>query len=110
MFHLNQRLKHIKIKLKEWNKKEFGKIFKAKGEVEKNYRKLIKFSSQKASQRKEKCKWTHFNENGTTYVRRRKSSRDKNPECNGLRTGREIPGSFTSQPWNIGHIIRSQNL
>ena len=34
MFMLNQRLKYIKSKLKEWNKKDFGDIFKAKREVE----------------------------------------------------------------------------
>lgn len=32
--HLQQRLKHIKLRLKEWNKNEFGNIFKAKREVE----------------------------------------------------------------------------
>jgi len=34
MFMLQQRFKHIKSKLKDWNKKEFGNIFKAKREVE----------------------------------------------------------------------------
>jgi len=34
MFLLHQRLKHFKIWLKEWNKNEFGNIFKAKKEVE----------------------------------------------------------------------------
>jgi len=34
MFLLHQRLKHIKLRLKEWNKNEFGNIFKAKKEVE----------------------------------------------------------------------------
>lgn len=34
MFLLQQRLKHTKLKLKEWNKKEFGNISKAKREVE----------------------------------------------------------------------------
>ena len=34
MFTLQQRLKHIKSRLKDWNKKEFGNIFKAKREVE----------------------------------------------------------------------------
>jgi len=35
MFVLHCRLKHIKGRLKEWKKKEFGNIFKAKREVEK---------------------------------------------------------------------------
>lgn len=35
MFLLHCRLKHIKGGLKECNKKEFGNIFKAKGDVEK---------------------------------------------------------------------------
>jgi len=35
MFLLQQKLKHIKSKLKYWNKREFGNIFKAKREVEK---------------------------------------------------------------------------
>ena len=35
IFLLHHRLKHIKGRLKEWNKKEFGNIFKAKGDVEK---------------------------------------------------------------------------
>jgi len=34
MFMLQQRLKHTKAKLKDWNKSEFGNIFKAKREVE----------------------------------------------------------------------------
>jgi len=34
MFMLQQRLKHIKTKLKYWNKSEFGNIFKAKKEVD----------------------------------------------------------------------------
>jgi len=35
IFILHLKLKHIKRKLKEWNKNEFGNIFKAKEEVEK---------------------------------------------------------------------------
>ena len=31
---LQHKLKHIKSKFKEWNKKEFGNIFKSKKEVE----------------------------------------------------------------------------
>ena len=34
MFLLHKRLKHIKIRLKEWNKNEFGNIFEAKRVVE----------------------------------------------------------------------------
>lgn len=34
MFLLHHKLKHIKGRLKEWNKNEFGNIFKAKREVE----------------------------------------------------------------------------
>ena len=34
MFVLHQRLKNIKLRLKEWNRKEFGNIFEAKREVE----------------------------------------------------------------------------
>lgn len=34
MFLLHQGLKHIKIRLKDWKKNEFGNIFKAKKEVE----------------------------------------------------------------------------
>jgi len=30
MFLLQQKLKHINSRLKDWNKKEFGNIFKAK--------------------------------------------------------------------------------
>eukprot|EP00253_Pinus_taeda_P031815 PITA_31815 len=40
MFLLHYRLKHIKGRLKEWNKKEFGNIFKAKGEVEKRLKEI----------------------------------------------------------------------
>jgi len=76
----------------------------------KNYTKLIKFSSQKASQRKRKCKRTHFNKNGTKDANMRKSSGDRNPECNELRKGRETLDSFTSLPWNTKLIIESQNL
>ena len=42
MFLLHCKLKHIKNRLKEWNKKEFGNIFKAKGEVEKKLKELNK--------------------------------------------------------------------
>jgi len=34
MFLLHKRLKYIKLRLKDWNKKEFGNIFAAKKEVE----------------------------------------------------------------------------
>lgn len=40
MFLLHSRLKHIKGRLKEWNKKEFGNIFKAKGNVEKKLKEI----------------------------------------------------------------------
>eukprot|EP00253_Pinus_taeda_P002455 PITA_02455 len=40
MFLLHHRLKHIKGRLKEWNKNEFGNIFKAKGEVEKKLKEI----------------------------------------------------------------------
>lgn len=34
MFLLHKRLKHIKLRLKEWNKKDFGNIFGNKNSVE----------------------------------------------------------------------------
>ena len=34
MFQLHKRLKHIKLRLKDWNKNEFGNIFAAKKAVE----------------------------------------------------------------------------
>jgi len=34
MFLLHKRLKHIKLRLKEWNKKDFGNIFVDKKSVE----------------------------------------------------------------------------
>lgn len=40
MFLLQQRLKHIKIKLKDWNKSESKNIFKAKREVEQKLQKI----------------------------------------------------------------------
>lgn len=42
MFLLHHRIKHIKGRLKEWNKNEFGNIFKAKGEVEKKRKEINK--------------------------------------------------------------------
>jgi len=40
MFMLQQKLKHIKSRLKDWNKKEFGNIFKAKREIEKKLQEI----------------------------------------------------------------------
>eukprot|EP00253_Pinus_taeda_P007097 PITA_07097 len=40
MFLLHSRLKHIKGRLKEWNKKEFGNIFKAKKDVVKKVKEI----------------------------------------------------------------------
>eukprot|EP00253_Pinus_taeda_P017644 PITA_17644 len=40
MFLLHKRLKHIKCKLKDWNKKEFGDIFKGKKAVENKLQEL----------------------------------------------------------------------
>ena len=40
MFLLHCSLKHIKGRLKEWNKKEFGNIFKTKGDVEKKLKEI----------------------------------------------------------------------
>ena len=40
MFMLQQKLKHIKGKLKSWKKNEFGNIFKAKREVEQKLREI----------------------------------------------------------------------
>ena len=34
MFLLHKRIKHIKLKLEDWNKNEFGNIFEAKKVVE----------------------------------------------------------------------------
>lgn len=34
LFFLHQRLKHIKLRLKDWNKNEFDNIFKAEKIVE----------------------------------------------------------------------------
>eukprot|EP00253_Pinus_taeda_P008575 PITA_08575 len=42
MFLLHCRLKHIKRRLKEWNKKEFGNIFKDKGDVKKKLKEINK--------------------------------------------------------------------
>lgn len=64
----------------------------------KNYRKLIKFSSQKASQRKGNRKENLFKKNGTIDASRRKYSGDINQEYSGLKKGREILGPFTSLP------------
>ena len=40
MFLLHKRLKHIKLKLKDWNKNEFGNIFEVKKVVERKMQKL----------------------------------------------------------------------
>lgn len=40
IFLLHSRFKHIKGRLKEWNKKEFGNIFKAKEDVEKKLKEI----------------------------------------------------------------------
>lgn len=42
MFLLHHRLKHIKRKLKEWNKNEFGNILKAKVDMEKKLQEINK--------------------------------------------------------------------
>ena len=73
-------------------------FFKPKEKWKENYKKPIKFLSQKDSRRKGKCKQTLFNMNGTIDVNKRKSSGDINQEYNGSKKGREIPGSFTSLP------------
>jgi len=40
MFLLHKRLKHIKFRLKEWNKKDFGNIFGNKKSVEEKIQEL----------------------------------------------------------------------
>jgi len=44
MFLLQQKLKHIKSRLKDWNKKEFGNIFKAKREAEQKLQEINQIS------------------------------------------------------------------
>ena len=41
MFLLHKRLKHIKKRLKDWNKNEFGNIFEAKKVVERKMQEII---------------------------------------------------------------------
>ena len=43
MFLLHKRLKHIKLRLKDWNKNEFGNIFEAKREVERKLQEVNQF-------------------------------------------------------------------
>lgn len=80
MFLLHQRLKHIKQRLKEWNRNEFGNIFEAKREVERKLQEVIKFLSRKDSQRKGKDERTFCSKNGTIDASRKKSSGDRNLE------------------------------
>ena len=58
MFLLHSRLKHIKGRLKEWNKKEFGNLFKVKGDVEKKLKEInqILITEGYTNERKEMAK------------------------------------------------------
>jgi len=55
-------------------------FLKPKERYKENYKKLIKFSSRKDSQRKGKDKQTFCSKNGTTDANRKKSSRYRNLE------------------------------
>ena len=78
MFLLQQRLKHIKLRLKEWNKKDFGNIFKAKREVEKKLQGINQILITYGFIEERKCKLKLFNKNGKTYASKRRFSGGKN--------------------------------
>ena len=83
MFLLHKRLKHIKLRLKEWNKKEFGNIFEEKKLVKPNCRYSTNPLSRLALIKSTMIEPPNFSTSGRTYENKRKYFGDKNLECNG---------------------------
>jgi len=83
MYLLQKRLKHIKLRLKEWNKLEFGNIFEAKKMVEKKCRSSTKTSSWRVLIKIKMSRQLYIIENGKAYVKKRKYSGGKNLEFSG---------------------------
>jgi len=82
MFLLHKRLKHIKFKLKDWNKNEYGNIFDEKNQLKVKYKNLTKSFSQMALLKSEVIKPPNIINTGRIYVNKRKYFGDKNLEFN----------------------------
>ena len=102
MYLLQQKLKHIKSHPKAWNK--------PKEKLSKNFRRLIRSSSQKVLPRNGKFRLTLFRMNGTIGACKRRFSRDRNRGCSGLEKEKGTRSFFIDQPWIIDHITKFQNL
>ena len=83
MFLLHKILKHIKLRLKDWNKNEFGNIFAAKKVIEDKCGNSIKPLSSMALIKIEMTKSPNTIKTGRIYVNKRKYFGDKNLEFNG---------------------------
>jgi len=83
MFLLQKRLKHIKLMLKEWNKKEFGNIFDGKQFVEGKMQKLNQTLIREGFDKDRNEQAINISKNGRTSANKMRFFEGKNPECNG---------------------------
>jgi len=107
MFLLHKRLKHIKLRLKDWNKNEFGNIFEGKNLLKTNCRKSTKPLSRLALIKLEMFKLPIISKNGRIHVNKRKYFGDKNLEFNGLKKERETLDFSIDPPWQTKLITES---
>lgn len=82
MFLLHKILKHIKIRLKEWNKNEFGNIFVANKVVERKLQDINQTLITNGFSGEKRNKLITINRNGKNYANKRRYSRNRNQECN----------------------------
>jgi len=83
MFLLQKRLKHVKPRLKEWNKKEYGNNFEAKKSVEGKCKNSTKPLSWRVLVKIEVIRQPNIIKNVRTYINKRRFFGDKNPQYNG---------------------------
>ena len=98
MYLLHKRLKHIKFRLKEWNKKDFGNIFIDKISVEIKLQELNQALIIDGFDKVKSEQLINTTKNGRIYANKRKSFGNKILEFNGSKKVKEIPDFSTDPP------------
>ena len=106
---LQQRLKHIKVRLKDWNKKQFGNIFKAKKEVEQKLQGINQIIITNGYTKERKTQAESLKKEWEDRCIQEEILWRQKSRVQWIREGGKTQSFFINQPWITGHITKFQN-
>ncbi len=107
MYLLHKRLKHVKLKLKEWNKKDFGNTFVNKKSVEIKLQELNQAMIIDGFDRVKSEQADKYNQEWENLCKQEETFGDKSLEFSGSKKVNETPNFSRNLPWPIERTIES---